>query len=208
MLLKDRRFYKSYENDVLKSAFMFPKYKLTFSKAYAEIQQHFRKRSTKEKTIIFDIDETLIAADSKPPADGMYDVQFEVKVKKCFYTKVFVRLRPFARDVLKELSKKFEIILFTTGTEDYAEQVSNIFVQKKRTVISHVLSKRYCLYSEEHDLYIKDLTVLLEGRSFKDIIIVDNLVFSYLLQLSNGIPVKEFRGDMRDNQLLHLLVYL
>lgn len=42
----------------------------------------------------------------------------------------------------------------------------------------------------------------------KDIIIVDNKVESYALQLENGVPIKDYFGDPEDLQLLVLKDYL
>ncbi len=39
-------------------------------------------------------------------------------------------------------------------------------------------------------------------------IIVDNTVSSYYLQMENGVPIFDFEGDPNDRALLHLTVYL
>jgi len=48
----------------------------------------------------------------------------------------------------------------------------------------------------------------MSGRSLKDIILVDNKVCSYLINIENGIPVKNFLGDKSDNTLQMLTRYL
>lgn len=55
---------------------------------------------------------------------------------------------------------------------------------------------------------MKDLSLLMSGRSLKDIILVDNKVCSYLINIENGIPVKNFLGDKSDNTLQMLTRYL
>ena len=60
----------------------------------------------------------------------------------------------------------------------------------------------------ENEIYIKDLKILEEGRSMSDIVIVDNNVQSFFLQLSNGIPIYEYTGDKRDTMLPILTDYL
>jgi hypothetical protein len=42
----------------------------------------------------------------------------------------------------------------------------------------------------------------------KDIIIVDNNVQSFILQLSNGIPIFDYNGDKNDDVLPSLTEYL
>lgn len=48
----------------------------------------------------------------------------------------------------------------------------------------------------------------MSGRTLKDIILVDNKVCSYLINIENGIPVKNFLGDKNDNTLQMLTRYL
>lgn len=49
---------------------------------------------------------------------------------------------------------------------------------------------------------------MLSGRKIEDIIIVDNRVCSYGLNLENGIPIKDFMGDKNDTELFHLTHYI
>ena len=57
-------------------------------------------------------------------------------------------------------------------------------------------------------MHIKDLKILLNNRDLKDIVIVDNCTINYMLQLTNGIPIKDFNGDKRDYHLYTLCKYL
>ena len=60
----------------------------------------------------------------------------------------------------------------------------------------------------ENEIYIKDLKILEEGRSLKDLVIVDNTISSFFLQLSNGIPIYDYTGDKSDKVLPLLAEYL
>jgi TFIIF-interacting CTD phosphatase-like protein len=73
---------------------------------------------------------------------------------------------------------------------------------------SHVLSFNECFYYRDDQYHLKDLIILGGGRNLCDIIIVDNTIESFYLQLSNGIPIHDFEGDPKDRALLHLTVYL
>lgn len=42
----------------------------------------------------------------------------------------------------------------------------------------------------------------------EDIIIIDNKSYNYSEQLQNGIPIKDFDGDIEDSALYHLRDYL
>lgn len=60
----------------------------------------------------------------------------------------------------------------------------------------------------ENEIYIKDLKILEEGRQLQDMVIVDNNIQSFFLQLSNGIPIYEYTGDKSDTMLPLLTDYL
>jgi len=57
-------------------------------------------------------------------------------------------------------------------------------------------------------MYLKDLKVLEGGRNLLEIVIVDNTVASYYLNMENGIPIIDFEGNPNDRALFHLTVYL
>jgi TFIIF-interacting CTD phosphatase-like protein len=46
--------------------------------------------------------------------------------------------------------------------------------------------------SEEKPIYIKDLKIFEDQFSLKDIVIVDNAVYSFINTLENGIPIIPF----------------
>lgn len=57
-------------------------------------------------------------------------------------------------------------------------------------------------------MFVKDLTILLNNRSLKDIIIVDNKIESYSGNLENGIPIISYYGQDDDQMLKKLSKYL
>ena len=57
-------------------------------------------------------------------------------------------------------------------------------------------------------VYVKDLSILTNGRSLEDIIIVDNNIGSYSSNLDNGIPIKSYFGSPTDSMLKSLSMYL
>ncbi len=56
-------------------------------------------------------------------------------------------------------------------------------------------------------IFIKDLRII-KNRNLRDVVIVDNAVYSFGLQLENGIPILPFYSDKGDQELLHLIYYL
>jgi hypothetical protein len=57
-------------------------------------------------------------------------------------------------------------------------------------------------------VFVKDLSILLNGRSLKDTIIVDNKIKSYSSNLENGIPITSYVGQENDQMLIKLEKYL
>ena len=57
-------------------------------------------------------------------------------------------------------------------------------------------------------MFIKDLRLLEKGRDLKNIIIVDNNMHSFYLQLRNGIPIYDYLGNKHDQILMLLTQYL
>ena len=60
----------------------------------------------------------------------------------------------------------------------------------------------------EQNVYVKDLNILLNNRTLKDIVIVDNKVESYSSNLENGIPITSFYGKDDNQMLLKLHTYV
>lgn len=73
---------------------------------------------------------------------------------------------------------------------------------------SHVLTREQCFLVPEHNTYVKDLGLLLGGRSLRDILIIDNKVESFSGQLDNGIPIPDYTGDATDAMLFLLRDFL
>jgi CTD small phosphatase-like protein 2 len=59
----------------------------------------------------------------------------------------------------------------------------------------------------EEGVHIKDLRII-KNRNLKDVVIVDNAVYSFGFQLDNGIPILPFYDDKNDEEMLHLVYYL
>ncbi len=58
-----------------------------------------------------------------------------------------------------------------------------------------------------HGFKIKDLRII-KNRGLENIILVDNLVHSFGLQINNGIPILEFTNDEHDKELKGLENFL
>ena len=67
--------------------------------------------------------------------------------------------------------------------------------------------REHCLKTPE-GIYIKDLRII-KNRELKDMVIVDNAVYSFGYQLDNGIPIIPYYDDKEnDEELMHLIYYI
>lgn len=89
-------------------------------------------------------------------------------------------------EFLSNMSQHFNVYVFTAGTLDYAEPIINYLNQKKKTILGF-LHRKNCMETQ-NGFFIKDLRII-QNRDLKDIIMVDNLVHSFGLQITNGIPI-------------------
>lgn len=138
---------------------------------------------TREYTLVLDLDETLVHYDQKN-------------------TKNQVLLRPHVHRFLDEMSKYFEIIVFTAAQQDYADWVIDRLDKNKN--ISFRLYRQHTYFFDNAN--IKDLDKV--GRDIRKTIIVDNIAENFQLQNDNGIFVKSWFNDPSDTVLLKLIPYL
>ena len=127
-------------------------------------------------TLVLDLDETLV-----------HYIEEE--------NSAYVQVRPYADYFLKELSKYFEIVLFTAAEEDYTDIVLKEL--NKNNYISHVLCRKYTELN--NNSYIKDLSKL--GRDLSKVCIVDNNKDNFCLQPENGLFISSYYGEQNDNEL-------
>lgn len=137
-------------------------------------------KADREYTLVLDLDETLIHYEEN--ADG---------------TSQFL-IRPFAQNFLKEVSKYYEVIIFTAALKDYADFILDRL--DTEGVISHRLYRQNCSFSE--NVYQKDLNKL--GRDLSRTLIVDNNAENFQQQPDNGIYIRSWYNDPNDEALKKL----
>jgi hypothetical protein len=96
--------------------------------------------------------------------------------------------------------------VFSASSEKYASPIIDIIDTKK--VITKKFFREDCLHlnNSETFSYIKDLEKI--DKNYNDIVIIDDNVSSFVLQKENGIPIKSWRGDKEDIELLKLIPIL
>ena len=115
-------------------------------------------------------------------------------------------LRPGARDFLKEVSKYYEIVIFTSSPQKYADKILNK-IDIEGNLISFRLYRSHVFY--ENGKSVKNLNLI--GRDLTKTIFVDNLRSNAKYNLNNLCPITTWRSDIFDNRLIKLkekLIYL
>ncbi|CAD8184206.1 unnamed protein product [Paramecium pentaurelia] len=159
--------------------------------------------STNKKTIVFDLDETLIHCNESIQVPG--DIILPIKFPSGEIIEASINIRPYAQQVLQTLHKHFEIIVFTASHSCYANVVID-YLDPHKNVITHRFFRDSCMQTEE-GAYIKDLRVI-GNRSLNDMVLVDNAAYSFCLQPLNGIPIINYYDNKMDQELLYLQNYL
>ena len=162
------------------------------------------KTNSRKKTLILDLDETLIHADLDflySSHDTVLNISFEDESNLL----IPIILRPYVKEFLEYASEKFELVCFTAGCKYYADAILD-FIEKDKKYFSLRLYRDSCLFLHP-GIYIKDLNIL-QNRNINEIVIVDNSLLSFSNQLSNGILISSFSDDRNDNVLKYLKTYL
>jgi len=162
-----------------------------------------RKGYANRKTMIFDLDETLVHC-----CEGSAQVSPDVILPITFPTgevvNAGINIRPFAQEVLVEANRLFEVIVFTASHQCYADVVLN-YLDPSHELIHHRLYRDNCLSMD--GLFLKDLRIL-ANRRLQDLVIVDNAAYSFAYQLENGIPIISWQDDPYDRELFNLVDYM
>jgi len=88
---------------------------------------------------------------------------------------VFVQVRPGTAEFLKEMSKHYEIVIFTASLSKYANPLMDILDPEH--LCTARLFREHCNYIFAERIYVKDMSIL--GRPIEDVILVDNSPNSY-----------------------------
>jgi RNA polymerase II subunit A small phosphatase-like protein len=178
----------------------------------------------KQKTLVLDLDETLIYTSFEPSSDTDICIELDLNIneqlinqlknnrlnslkKNCkTLTKAYLSKRPYLDTFLSQLNSYYEICIYSASSEKYASSIIDVIDP------NNILSKKFfrddCIYLDNSETfsYIKDLEKL--NKNYKDVIMIDDNASSFILQNENGIPIKSWRGDQQDIELLKLIPIL
>lgn len=143
-------------------------------------------------TLLFDLDETLAHCKLIDDNDANS-------------SEVEIYIRPYAEKVLAGLKKNFELGLYTSSSQGYADMVLSR-LDPTNEIFSFRLYKENCVDIGDN-ISIKDLRVI-PHRNPSSVFLIDNNLYCYGLQLTQGIPIIPFVGNPTDTELLKLEIYL
>ena len=210
-------------------------YALEDKKIFKGVPDFSKNSNNRKKVLLLDLDETLIHADFNleflNDKSNRYDTVVTFKEKKSDYEenceedcyerrrmklekieeeeekeyKVGIFVRRGAQQFLAEVSKYFEVGIFTASVKEYADAVID-YLDPNKQMVKFRLYRNNCINVNDR-IYVKDLRIL-KGVDLKDIILIDNSMYSFSSQLTNGILINSFYNDKNDIELYNVLGYL
>ena len=135
---------------------------------------YLKNKCPKKFSLVLDLDETLISFKLEPNEEN----------------KGTIRFRPFLDSFLQKVREKYEIIVFTSGTQDYADPLEDAIEQEEKYFDARLYRQHTIACGKD---IVKDISRI--GRPLDKIIIVENMPQNYRLQKENGILIKSFYGE-------------
>lgn len=163
----------------------------------------------KKRVAIFDLDETLVHCDknSVESSDKIAIIKlFQTHPQK--YTLMGVNIRPYLKESLSKLKKKYYLIIFTSSHYLYADPIIDL-IDPYKEIFSLRLYRHHCIRKiiDNDVYYIKDLRIF-RNINIRDLVIIDNSILSFCHQIDNGIPILPFYDNKEDNELFYLTKFL
>ncbi|KAF9114725.1 Nuclear envelope morphology protein 1, partial [Mortierella sp. AM989] len=156
--------------------------------------------NARKKTLVLDLDETLIHSTSRGSRSQGFMVEVLVEHHACLY---YVYKRPHVDYFLKKVSEWYKLVIFTASMAEYADPVID-WLDQSRTLFDKRYFRQACFF--RNGSYLKDLTVI--DQDLSSVCLLDNSPVSYSLNKENGIPIDSWIDDPNDEALLDLLPFL
>lgn len=81
-----------------------------------------------KKTLVLDLDETLVHSSFKPISDPDYIIPVEIEGR---VVDVYVLKRPFMDEFMDAIADRFEIVVFTASLSKYADPLLDLLDPKQ-----------------------------------------------------------------------------
>ncbi|KAH8277601.1 hypothetical protein KR018_001953 [Drosophila ironensis] len=196
-------------------AFFHPKSKLTFKDVALSELSVRRLREVGRKTLVLDLDETLVHSCYKDPETNEHvgchlvppwadpDYLLTVRIEGVEPIEFQVYKRPHVDTFLKYVSQWYDVVIYTASLEVYAAQVLDR-LDPGHGMIQRRFYRQHCASSTS--IVSKDLNVV--STDMCGTFIIDNSPSAYRDFPDNAIPIKTFIYDPADDELLKLLPFL
>ena len=192
------------------------------------------KITSQKKILLLDLDETLIHADFDEEFAENKSIKYDKIIKfssknekntnfrECFEDEdkieeekieedeeivhsVGIFVRNGVNEFLNEVSKHFDVGIFTASVKEYADAVIS-FLDPENKLIKFRLYRNNCINFNDA-FSVKDLRIF-KGVDLKNIILIDNSMYSFSAQIKNGVLINSFYYDKKDTELYNVLGYL
>ncbi|CAE6458059.1 unnamed protein product [Rhizoctonia solani] len=177
----------------------------------------------KTKTLVLDLDETLIHSTSRPlhahgsmggggllglsglfggkRQGGGHMIEVVLGGRSTLY---HVYKRPFVDFFLRKVSSWYTLVIFTASMPEYADPVID-WLDAGRGMFSRRFFRESCTHLPNGG-YSKDLSII--DSDLSRVCLIDNSPASYSINSANGIPIEGWISDPGDEALLDLLPVL
>ena len=165
--------------------------------------------SPKKKLLLIDLDETLVHTELRDK-DNYKAIELFARKSKCksktfsyydenyiYYIEVF--FRPYLQEFLNAVYKYFDLAIFTASMKGYADTIID-YIDPNNQFFQFRLYRDACIPIQQR-IYIKDLRIIKDYDPM-NVILMDNSLYSFMNQPSNGMLVNSFYTNHRDTQLI------
>ena len=149
--------------------------------------------------IAIDLDDTLVHVTLLPPNNSKIKNYFSIVVKR---RRFYVQTRPYLQYFLENLSKLYDIYIFTSSDKEYANLIIDRILPNLKN--NHRFYRDSC--SSICGYYVKNLNLM--RKSLQRTLLIDDSSGSSLKCPKNLVKINPWNGEENDNILLNLLKLL
>ncbi|XP_062133664.1 CTD nuclear envelope phosphatase 1 [Drosophila sulfurigaster albostrigata] len=188
----------------------------TYREAALSKESERQLQLVERKTLILDLDETLVHScyvdpdtqsvvgcqfvPSTAQPDYVMDIQIVADLQPVTFQ---VYKRPHVDHFLDFVAKWYDLVIYTASMEAYASLVVDK-LDAGRGILRRRFYRQHCVSST--NLISKNLHVV--SRDLSKVMIIDNSPGAYRDFPQNAIPIKTYIYDPHDEELLNLLPFL
>lgn len=155
----------------------------------------------KLKTLVLDLDETLIHSTTSSCSNFDFMVEVLVNRASCLY---YVYKRPNLDYFLSVVSNWYNLVIYTASVREYADPVIDL-IDENRRLFKRRLFRSDCAQTPSSH-YLKDLSKI--ESDISKMCLIDNSAASFAFYPDNAIPIESWKDDPEDSALLDLLPFL